>query len=66
MIEESSVSEYVEDVTICDEEFYLQIHLDMHAVREEFQERLKEWKKQGEYDRAEYWAGRGLINETRL
>lgn len=61
LIEESSVSEYVEDVTICDEEFYLQIHLNMHAVREEFQERLKEWRKQGEYERAEFWASRGVI-----
>ncbi len=61
LIDESSVGEYIEDVTICDEEFYLQIHLDMHAVKEEFQERLNEWRKQGEYERAEYWAGRGVI-----
>lgn len=61
LIEESSVSEYVEDVTICDEDFYLQIHLDMHVVKEEFQERLKEWRKQGEYERAEFWASRGVI-----
>ena len=61
LIEESSVSEYIEDVTICDEDFYLQIHLNMHVVKEEFQERLKEWRKQGEYERAEFWASRGVI-----
>lgn len=60
LLEESSVSEYIEDVTICDEDFYLQIHLDMDAVKEEFQERLKEWRKQGEYERAEFWASRGV------
>ncbi|MDE5978199.1 MAG: hypothetical protein K2G70_07050 [Turicibacter sp.] len=61
LIEESSVHEYIEDVTICDEDFYLQIHLDMHAVRDYFDERLKEWHEQGELERAEYYRSRGVI-----
>ena len=51
----------VESIGICEDKFYLQLEIDKYTLKAFYEARLDEWRTQGELERAEYWASRGVI-----
>lgn len=51
----------VESVEMCEDRFNLLVSIDMNILNAFYEARLQEWRTQGELERAEYYASRGVI-----
>ena len=51
----------VESVEMCEDRFNLLVSIDMNILNAFYEARLQEWHTQGELERAEYYASRGVI-----